>query len=131
MLWPGRPGGNGDGSEEFMNGLKYGEMRGPWVYSFTNRGTVADLKKGTDNIKSFFDKLFSVIGYVPGVREIAGFFGLTQLVIEVAPNNDTSFDGATYYVARMYGSGRRLKTEYELYDYKWSYLRTVTKYVDY
>lgn len=42
--WPGRPGGNGDGSEEWLQG-EYGETNGGWTHCGTKEGTVADLNK--------------------------------------------------------------------------------------
>lgn len=43
MAWPGRPDGNGDGSEEYLIGEK-GQPNGPYHLISTSSGTVASLK---------------------------------------------------------------------------------------
>lgn len=44
FVWPGRPGGNGDGSEEWLQG-SYGEKNGPYKDIYTKKGKVATLNK--------------------------------------------------------------------------------------
>lgn len=53
--WPGRPGGNGDGSEEWLQG-SYGQTNGPFVKVSSSQGTVADLK----NIDSVVSSISSL-----------------------------------------------------------------------
>lgn len=46
--WPGRPGGNGDGSEEWMQG-SYGQMNGPYKLISTSSGEVSHLNSHAGN----------------------------------------------------------------------------------
>lgn len=130
MLWPGRPGGNGDGSEEYMNGLKYGEMRGPWVHIRTESGNVYDLQDNTSKMGVISGIIIGAIAPGLGIPLLGTVFGGAMTLASLLPRN-TAFDDAKYYIARSYGSGRRLKVEYELYDYQWRYLRKVVNYLDF
>ncbi|WP_177159601.1 hypothetical protein [Granulicatella balaenopterae] len=44
--WPGRPGGNGDGSEEWLQG-SYGQTNGPYKWIGSSRGLTEDLNNST------------------------------------------------------------------------------------
>ncbi len=129
-LWPGRPGGNGDGSEEYMNGLKYGEMNGPWVYMRTDEGDVYELLNNIRNAGTVTGFALNMIMGALGVGRVVIALDVAAVLQALLPR-ETSFDDARYYVARSYGSGRKLKVEYELYDYKRTYLRKVVRYLEY
>ncbi|MDY6062309.1 MAG: hypothetical protein SPI53_00720 [Erysipelotrichaceae bacterium] len=100
---PGRPGGNGDGSEEWLRG-RYGEMNGPYKLISTSTGTVADLNQSARNVSTV---LWFLIGI--GLHGISG--GLSTILGGISSGVeafDKGYEGI-YYKSWYYVSGRRSK----------------------
>ena len=57
-VWPGRPGGNGDGSEEWLVG-NYGEENGPYRYIGSSSGNVSDLNSSRNYVASVVSAILS------------------------------------------------------------------------
>ena len=97
-VWPGRPGGNGDGSEEWLVG-NYGEENGPYRYIGSTSGNVSVLNSSRNNVVSV---VFFILGNAGGsvISWATLFAGM------IAPG---SFAG-TVYTAESYVSGRSMKT---------------------
>lgn len=97
-VWAGRPGGNGDGSEEYLN-LGYGEMNGPYKVVGTNTGKVSDFNSARDLVENI---AFTAIGL--GLPD-----GVLKISTKLAPKilND-HIDGIVYKTT-TYVSGRRAK----------------------
>ncbi len=97
-VWPGRPGGNGDGSEEWLVG-NYGEENGPYRYIGSSSGNVSDLNSSRNYVASVVS---AILSYGRGI------FITTAILIAgmIAPEN---FAG-TVYTAESYVSGRSMKT---------------------
>lgn len=107
LAWPGRPGGNGDGSEEWMSG-SYGQMNGPYKLLRTSTGTVEDFNNGVARIRNLRNSIF----------ELASHFSLTVNIIYTAIQIDDLFQEdlvGQYYVYRTYVSGRRMKIVIDTY----------------
>lgn len=122
--WPGRPGGNGDGSEEWLQG-NYGETNGPYKLVSTQKGPIDDLKTpellqnvATGIAGAAANKIDARLGTV-----------LTAAGI-VAALGSEKYNGA-YYISKSYISGRRMKTVITTYlnsDYT-GYVETHTHYI--
>lgn len=135
LLWPGRPGGNGDGSEEFMNGLKYGEMRGPWVFMSSSHGTTESLRRKGTTYAAIANAIIgittTVLTATVSVRAsinaagLVGFAGIVDTFI-----NSNTYPGSTYSLT-TYGSGRRLKQVYKFFDGDGYEITTKTSYIHY
>ena len=107
--WPGRPGGNGDGSEEWLQG-EYGEPNGPYVLIYSGQGMVSDL--GVDpKIEGIASAILSsaVAEYEPRLGAVLTVAGL--LLALKAPN----YEGASYKMY-AYVSGRSMKIVISTYD---------------
>ena len=97
-VWPGRPGGNGDGSEEWLVG-NYGEENGPYRYIGSSSGNVSDLNSSRNYVASVVS---AILSYGRGI-----FITAAVLIAGmIAPEN---FAG-TVYIAESYVSGRSMKT---------------------
>ena len=97
-VWPGRPGGNGDGSEEWLVG-NYGEENGPYKYIGSTSGNVSDLNSSRNNVVAVVS---AILSYGRGI-----FITAAVLIAGmIAPEN---FAG-TVYTAESYVSGRSMKT---------------------
>lgn len=104
-VWAGRPGGNGDGSEEYLN-LGYGEMNGPYKAVATNTGKVSDYNKSSAFVQGMLSGLI-----MPELsqRLASIFLDLASQVIF-----DSSIEGITYK-STIYVSGRRAKAVIQTY----------------
>lgn len=105
--WPGRPGGNGDGSEEWMTG-SYGQMNGPYKLLGTSSGTVEDFNNRVAQIRNARTSLFL----------IASFFSVPLAVVSAAITIEDMYQEnlvGRYYVYKTYVSGRRMKTVIDTY----------------
>lgn len=107
MAWPGRPDGNGDGSEEWMTG-SYGEMNGPYKLLSTNTGNVAEFNAGVQRLRIARSVLIS----------IATIFATPLFVVQGAITMDDVLAEnlvGRYYVYKTYISGRRMKIVIDTY----------------
>jgi hypothetical protein len=98
--WPGRPGGNGDGSEEWLHG-SYGEMSGPYKLIDTSTGTVEELNrlsKGTGSLADFLVGL--------GLVQISQGLITILSALSVANNFVAKGYEGIYYKSFYYVSGR-------------------------
>lgn len=100
--WPGRPGGNGDGSEEWLQG-EYGETNGPYKLIYQKSGLVTELTKSS--------KLDIIGGGILGAM-IASVDPMISAVVTVngicAALKANQYSGA-YYKLDAYVSGRRMR----------------------
>ena len=114
--WPGRPGGNGDGSEEWLQGF-YGETNGPYKKIHTKKGKVSTLNKeqavadtiGLGIVSVLLDKV------LPGTSILVKGGFVTALGI--AKNVSGTYEGV-YYTAKTSISGRCMKTVIDTYGDK-------------
>ncbi len=107
--WPGRPGGNGDGSEEWLQG-SYGEMNGPYVrIAGPYTGMVSDLNASRNTASNIG---FTIVG------ALTGFLGISPIAataVGLSPTIVSTMLGSVYYHGSVYRvevfvSGRRMKT---------------------
>lgn len=123
--WPGRPGGNGDGSEEWLQG-EYGETNGPYELISTSYGLVSELgiNSKLEAIAQFMiDKGAQKIH--PDFGEVVTVVGLLAALL--APD----YEG-TYYKMCSYVSGRSMKivtTTYTNSNYT-GYVATYVEYIE-
>ncbi|MCE9653897.1 hypothetical protein [Clostridium celatum] len=126
--WPGRPGGNGDGSEEWLQG-NYGEPNGPFKTLYTSQGRVSDL----NTQQSVADGIGVAI-----VDLLSGnvFKGTAALITSgaisamgIAATIKGYYDG-NYYKSVTYISGRCMKTVITTYEYNnyTGYIKTYEKW---
>lgn len=107
--WPGRPGGNGDGSEEWLQG-SYGQTSGPYKLLYSSKGTTNSLntqKAVSDGIGLGILGLLMGEVYVGVTAARLSEIGLTALGI--ANTIWGGYEGA-YYKSNTYISGRCMKT---------------------
>lgn len=104
-VWPGRPGGNGDGSEEYLN-LGYGEMNGPYKAVATNTGKVSDYNKSSALVQ----------GILSGLIMTELIQKIESVLLDMASQVifDSSIEGITYK-SIIYVSGRRAKVVIQTY----------------
>ena len=106
--WPGRPGGNSDGSEEWLQG-SYGQTNGPWQIIYTSKGSVNSLNSQKNVADTIGLGIVSVLtgNILPGTKAIiAGGF---VSAMGAAATIYGSYEGA-YYISKTYISGRCMKT---------------------
>lgn len=114
--WPGRPGGNGDGSEEWLQG-NYGETNGPYRLIYSSQGDVNSL----NNQKNVADTIGTgILGVLVGQV----FVGAT-----IAASISGGYQGA-YYKSNTYISGRCMKTVITTYKNS-NYTGFVKEYIQY
>ncbi len=121
--WPGRPGGTGTGSEEWLQG-KYGETNGPWKYSSSHNGKILDLYRksgreilGSAIITQVISKKIPYVGQLITAVEIGNALRLSQ------------YKG-DYYITKIYVSGRCMKAETKTY-YDSSRTKLAGTYIEY
>lgn len=106
--WPGRPGRNGDGSEEWLQG-SYGQTNGPWKLIYTSKGSVNAL----NTQKSVADTIgLGIVGALSG-NILAGTKALVVSGLVTATGVATTVYGGyegVYYISKTYISGRCMKT---------------------
>ncbi len=105
-LWPGRPGGNGDGSEEFLQG-SYGCMNGPYRYIGSTSGRVSDLNRSQSQTVGI---LVTITG-IPLSKLWSIAYGVASSIFLAGDR----YEGITYR-AEYYVSGRRLKVLIKTYS---------------
>lgn len=131
LAWPGRPGGNGDGSEEWLSG-NYGETNGPWrQLPYYPSGKVHDLIY-RENVEiaigaGIISFLSAGIFTGPASMIAAGVLSAGSVGIAVA---GSSYEG-NYYKTTVFISGRCMKIEIRTYEYSnfTGYIKTYTRYV--
>lgn len=105
--WPGRPGGNGDGSEEWLQG-SYGETNGPYKLINSGRGYVSDLNHQSNIFDSITGAILgAVAGSIPGGAEIIASGFVTGGSIGSAILSKPY--GGSVYEMNTYVSGRCMK----------------------
>ena len=125
FAWPGRPGGSGTGSEEWLQG-EYGEDTGVWTSMNTIKGEVADLN---NNKSAALDAATLILGGVINVTapEIVSYITANQIREIISYN---AYEG-NYYILKSYWSGRCVKILIYTYtnaDYS-GYVKTYTEWV--
>ena len=105
--WPGRPGGNGDGSEEYLDG-NYGEMNGPYKKVGSNIGTVKEFNSSRDLVKGIG---FGIIGISIPNTALSISFSLAGTIL----NDHIDDIEGIYYKSTLYVSGRRAKLAIQTY----------------
>ncbi|MGY3724651.1 hypothetical protein SAMN05421767_1702 [Granulicatella balaenopterae] len=128
--WPGRPGGNGDGSEEWLQG-SYGQTNGPYKWIGSSQGLTEDLNNRdrrlieiTTEISLYF--ITKTPSTSKNLKRILKIFGVKTLLKNIWKNR---YEGA-YYNSNTYVSGRCMKTVITTYknsDYT-GYVKTYTSY---
>ncbi len=106
--WPGRPGGNGDGSEEWLQG-SYGEKNGDYKKIYTKKGKVVDLIKRQQIADVIGTETISYLA--KGIP--AGYIGLAVSGLISAGTitgaiRSTVYEGE-YYTTTTAVSGRRMR----------------------
>lgn len=121
--WPGRPGGNGDGSEEWLQG-EYGETNGPYKDIYFGQGKVSDfgISSKTEAIASFIISA--------GVAKIDPYFaGAVTIAGLVAALGAPDYEGA-YYKLVSAVSGRSMRITVDTYRNE-NYTGHEATYVEY
>lgn len=112
--WPGRPGGNGDGSEEWLTGA-YGQTKGAYKLIYTHKGPTSSLNTS----KSVADNIgFGIVSALTG-NILEGTRALVASGIITAGGIGASMFGGyagAYYVSKTYISGRSMKTVITTYE---------------
>ena len=123
--WPGRPGGNGDGSEEWLQG-KYGQPNGPFKVLCKNQGLVSDLNEQ--------QRIANTVGRSVVAALLAEVLKGTPLLVTKGVVNATmiakSWSGqykGVYYKSVTYMSGRCMKTVITTYENQ-NYTKQVATY---
>lgn len=120
--WPGRPGGNGDGSEEWLTG-SYGQTNGPYKHLVSGSGNVETLNRNASTANSIGAFLLSTsAGFL---STPLGIF-ISGLSIPYA-HFSKGYEGA-YYKLNVYYSGRCMKVVIKTYNYSWKAVKTYTRY---
>ena len=126
--WPGRPGGNGDGSEEWLQG-SYGQTNGEFKRLYSSNGNVSSL----NTRKSVADSIgLGIVSLLSG-NIFTGTAGLVSggfvTAVGIAGTIYDSYSG-NYYRSATYISGRCMKTIIRTYKYSnyTGYVSTYTKY---
>ena len=107
-VWPGRPGGNGDGSEEWLQG-EYGQPNGPYQTIYQTEGRVSDLGKES-KIEIIATAIIS--GGISKVHPSCGAV-VTVAGLGMALRSE-NYEGA-YYKMISSVSGRRMKIQIRTY----------------
>ncbi len=126
--WPGRPGGNGDGSEEWLHG-KYGEPSGPFILISQSQGRISDLNDMNNRVNTIGGAIFTSLGLFLGVASTVLSGAITIAGIASAFNG--SYYKGNYYKSETYVSGRCMKTiitTYEDRNYT-EYIKTYTRWM--
>lgn len=127
--WPGRPGGNGDGSEEWLQG-KYGQPNGPFKTLYSSKGRVSDL----NTQQAVADGIgIGIIGLLSG-NIFKGTAALVSSGAVSAMGIGATIKGyyeGNYYKSVTYISGRCMKTVITTYEYKnyTGYIKTYTRWL--
>lgn len=123
--WPGRPGGNGDGSEEWLQG-EYGETNGPYELLCTQKGPISDLT-GNSNLTEVAQLVFSA-----GILKIHPEFGGVVTVAGLLQAFKSNQYKGAYYIMDTYVSGRSMKIVTNTYrDSNYTgWVDTYTTYVE-
>ena len=130
FAWAGRPGGNGTGSEEWLQG-SYGEMDGPWRVLCTSTGSVSAL----NTISGVTETI--VFGIMSALSGGSGTSALVKNGIITSANVASIIYGSysgNYYKSTTYISGRCMKAVIITYndkactDYVRTYGGTVIKW---
>lgn len=123
--WPGRPGGNGDGSEEWLQG-KYGQPNGPFKVLCKNQGLVSDLNEQ--------QRIANTVGRSVVAALLAEVLKGTPPLVTKGVVNATmiakSWSGkykGVYYKSVTYISGRCMKTVITTYENQ-NYTKQVATY---
>lgn len=126
--WPDRPGGNGDGSEEWLQG-SYGQTNGPFVKISSSQGTVADLENMESVVSGIGSLTLTALSAYIGVS-VSEIVGVGLTLIDIGKSIfDKGYQGA-YYKSTTYVSGRCMKIIIKTYknsDYS-GYVATYTRY---
>lgn len=112
--WPGRPGGNGDGSEEWLQG-EYGETNGEFKRICIRTGKVADLNNQENLVNSLaIDVINALLGNVLPKTEAI----VTQGGVSATGYAKSIYGGykGNYYEAEVLISGRCMKTVTKTYE---------------
>ena len=124
--WPGRPGGNGDGSEEWLQG-NYGEPNGPFKTLYNSQGRVSDL----NTQQSVADGIgLGIVGLLSG-NIFTGTAALISSGAVTAKGIGATIKGyydGNYYKSVTYISGRCMKTVITTYENK-NYTGYINTYV--
>lgn len=111
--WPGRPGGNGDGSEEWLQG-KYGEPNGPFILIDQSRGRVSDLNDMNNCVSTIGGAIFTGLSKFFGVASDVLSGAIT--IAGIANAFKGSYYKGNYYKSETYVSGRCMKTIITTYE---------------
>lgn len=103
FAWPGRPGGSGTGSEEWLQG-EYGEDTGVWTPMNTIKGEVAELN---ENRADALDAATEILGGLVTLvsPNIVNYVTAIQIRNIINYNN---YEG-NYYILKSFVSGRCVK----------------------
>ncbi len=114
--WPGRPGGNGDGSEEWLKG-NYGETNGAFRLVGSCSGIVSDLVSRERASRSIRFAIVGLLGgnCLPGTSKLVKLGYVTVLIIAEAVSGE--YEGNDFR-SETYISGRCMKTIIKTYEYK-------------
>lgn len=108
--WPGRPGGNGDGSEEWLQG-EYGEENGPYQTLGTRVGYVDELNSDYAFANALCNSIInSLVGYYDSPT-LENFVSSTDIMPKVY---DQDLEGYIYELEYAV-SGRRLRIKIKTY----------------
>ena len=122
--WPGRPGGTGTGSEEWLQG-EYGQTNGPYKEISTKKGPVSDLT--SDSSLEIVSKAIISAGIAKVHPEFETVVTVAGLLAALKSNQ---YEGA-YYVMKSSVSGRSMKivTKTYLNSNYTGYVKTYTTYI--
>lgn len=127
--WPGRPGGNGDGSEEWLQG-NYGETNGPYRLIYSSQGDVNFLNNQKNVADTIGTGILGVlVGQVFVGATIAALSGVGLTAMGIAASISGGYQGA-YYKSNTYISGRCMKTVITTYKNA-NYTGFVKEYIQY
>lgn len=128
QAWPGRPGGNGDGSEEWLSG-SYGQTNGAYKLLFTHKGSASKL----NNSKAVADTIgLGIVSALAGNILVGTKVLVSNGIITAAGVGAVlsgGYEGA-YYISKTYISGRCMKTVITTYK-KSNYTGVVKTYTRY
>lgn len=112
--WPGRPEGNGDGSEEWLQG-NYGEPNGPFKTLYTSQGRVSDLNTEQSVVDAIGLGIVDALsgGVFKGTEALITSNAVTAMGI--AKTIKGNYEG-NYYRSITYISGRCMKTVMTTYE---------------
>lgn len=107
--WPGRPGGNGDGSEEWLQG-EYGEAGSTEILYWHEEGETKDLNDNNNKAAALCTTLLSCLVGVTA-PETGNYVSVASFVATITQQG---YEGA-YYVLDSYWSGRQSKIVIKTY----------------